>query len=454
MSDAAVEPSPNPQEPFDQAVAPLPKYSLWQVLRRTRAEFAEDKGTDLAAALTYYGVLSLFPGLLAVVATFGVIGDAEKSVQSVLRMLEPIMAEAVIDQIGPAIEQLASTQAAGWTLLASVLLALWSASGYVGAFGKTMNTVYEVNEGRSIWRLRPLQLLVTLFAVLTAVAGLAILVLSGPVARTIGQELGLTDQVLQVWSIAKWPVLLLLVILVVAMLYRALPNVKFPTRRIITVGSTVAILGWVAASIGFGFYVTNFGSYNKTYGSLAGVIVALLWLWLTNVFLIFGAQLDAELLRRRQLYAGVAAEETLQLPLRSERTLAKAEAKRHQRINRAKAVREAAAVGAPLPRATLAAGEPVSPPPPPPPPPPTAAAAPSKQVEPPEQLGQVVAEPANSEQTPAQGQEHAPEQAPDEQPSSGTEAATPDPEVLLPGPITPPPGSQTPPPPPPPPAQP
>ena len=182
-----------------------------------------------------------------------------------------------------------------------------------------MNRIYEVEEGRPIWKLRPVMLLVTLVAVvLVALVALA-LVVTGPAAQAVGDAIGLGSTAVLVWNIAKWPVMLVVVVLIVALLYYATPNVKQPKFRWISVGALVAIVVWVLASAAFGFYVANFSSYNKTYGSLAGVIVFLLWLWITNLALLFGAELDAELERGRELQAGVAAEETVQLPPRDTR---------------------------------------------------------------------------------------------------------------------------------------
>ena len=182
--------------------------------------------------------------------------------------------------------------------------ALWSASGYVGAFGRAMNRIYEIEEGRPFWKLRPVMLLLTLVAVLLAAVALLLLIVSGPVAESIGNVIGLGDAALTVWTIAKWPVLALIVVLVVGLLYYTTPNVQQPKFRWISVGAAVAILIWVLASVGFSFYVANFSSYNKTYGSLAGVIVALLFLWITNLALLFGGELDAELERGRRAAGG------------------------------------------------------------------------------------------------------------------------------------------------------
>ncbi|MGN6128967.1 MAG: YihY/virulence factor BrkB family protein, partial [Nocardioidaceae bacterium] len=237
---------------------------------------------------------------------------------------------------------LATSQGAGLGLVLGLLGALWSASGYVGAFGRAMNRIYEIREGRPVWKLRPLMLLVTLAAVVLAVVILLILVVSVPLAQTIGNTIGLGGTAVTIWQYAKWPVMLVAVMVVVAILYWATPNVKQPKFRWISVGAAVAIVVWIVASIAFAFYVANFGSYNKTYGSLAGVIVFLLWLWLTNVALLFGAELDAEIERGRELQGGLPAEESVQLPPRDDRNIKKFEEKEAEDLERARAIRKQA----------------------------------------------------------------------------------------------------------------
>jgi membrane protein len=236
--------------------------------------------------------------------------------------------------------QLSNSSGAGFGLVLGLVVALWSASGYVGAFGRGMNRVYEVAEGRPIWKLRPLMLLVTVVTVvLTAVVALG-LVLTGTAAQAVGDALGLGSSVVTVWNIAKWPVLLLVVMFVVGLLYYATPNVKQPGFRWISVGAAVAILIWMLASAAFGFYVANFGSYDKTYGSLAGVVVFLLWLWITNLALLFGAELDAEVERGRQLQGGIEAEKTIQLPPRDTRASEKKQAKQEEDVRLGRALRQ------------------------------------------------------------------------------------------------------------------
>ncbi len=271
------------------------------------------------------------PGLLAVVSILGLVGTDNQKVRStILDVVDPLVGPSTLSSIGDLIDQLSRSDAAGYTLALGLAGALWSASGYVGAFSRAMNRVYGVEEGRPFWKLRPLLLLVTVVTVVLCAVGLVILVASGPVASKVGSALGVGDSALQVWSIAKWPGLAVVVMLAVALLYYLTPNVRQPGFRWVSAGAFVAIIVWVAASVGFAYYVANFGSYNRTYGSLAAVIVALLWLWLTNLALLLGAELDSELERGRELQAGLPAEESIQLPLRDDRGIRKARRKRRE----------------------------------------------------------------------------------------------------------------------------
>jgi membrane protein len=317
------------------------KKPSWKyVARRTMREFSKDQCTDLAAALTYYGVLAIFPVVLALSAILGLVGQSEKSVQTVLDVISPLVSEDALGTIEPTLLELASSQTAGWALLIGAVIALWSASGYVGAFARAMNRIYEIGEGRPFWKLRPLMLLITLVAIALVALVLLMLVVSGPLAQSIGDQIGLGDQAVQVWNIAKWPVMLLAVIVIVAILYYATPNVQQPKFRWVSVGAVVAIVIWMVASAGFAFYVANFASYNKTYGSLAGVIIGLVFLWLTNVALLLGAEIDSELERGRQLQAGIAAESELQLPARDTRNIEKAAEKESDDAAHGRSIRE------------------------------------------------------------------------------------------------------------------
>ena len=331
---------PDPEDPRKpDSPTDLTKPSLLYVLRKTVREFQQDQCTDLAAALTYYAVLSLFPALLVVVSLLGVFGQGRSTTDAVLEIATGIAPSSAVDTLRPTIEQLVESPAAGLTLVIGALGALWSASGYIGAFGRAMNRIYEIDEGRPVWKLRPLQLVLTLAGLALAAAVAFMLAVSGPIARSVGAAIGAGDVALTLWNILRWPVILVFVVLAVAMIYYATPNIKQPKFRWISIGAAVAILTWIVASVLFGFYVANFGSYNKTYGALAGVIVFLLWLWITNLALLFGAELDSELERGRQLQAGLPAERDLQLPPRDTRVLEKNESAEQEDIERALALR-------------------------------------------------------------------------------------------------------------------
>jgi membrane protein len=331
---------PDPDDPRKpDSPTDLTKPSLLFVLRKTAREFQQDQCTDLAAALTYYAVLSLFPALLVLVSLLGVFGQGRKTIDSVLETASGVVPSDAMNLLRPTIEQLVQSPSAGIALITGVLGALWSASGYVGAFGRAMNRIYEIDEGRPVWKLRPLQLLLTLGGLVLAAATALMLAISGPVARAVGNAIGAGSVAVTVWNIAKWPIILVCVVLAVAVLYHATPNVKQPKFRWLSIGAGFAIVVWITASVLFGFYVGNFGSYNKTYGALAGVIVFLLWLWITNLALLFGAELDAELERGRQLQAGLPAERDLQLPPRDTRVLDKNEASEEKDIKRAEELR-------------------------------------------------------------------------------------------------------------------
>lgn len=259
----------------------------------TAKNFVRHNATDLAAGLTYYAVFAIFPALLALLSLLAVVGDPDDTIRTVLDILRPLMSAERLDDVEPVLTKMANSQGAGWTLGVGVAGALYSSSAYVGAFSRAMNAVREVEETRPFWKLRPLMLLITLVAVLLNAVSLVIITVSGPITESIGDKLGIGRSALDVWEIAKWPVLAIVVVCVVALLVHATPNVRTGRIRLLSPGAFVALLIWAALSTGFAFYVANFSSYNKTYGSVAGVIIALLWLWLTNVALLFGAELDA-----------------------------------------------------------------------------------------------------------------------------------------------------------------
>jgi membrane protein len=289
------------------------------VLKRTALEFRDDNLADWAAALTYYGLLSLFPALIALVSILGLFGDPEGTTEKVSEIVTDIGPESAADTFSGPIESItANRSAAGVLFVVGFVVALWSASSYVGAFMRASNVIYEVPEGRPFWKLRPLQMLVTLaMVVLLALLALA-LVLTGPLAEAVAEPLGIGDVAVTAWDIAKWPVMLIVAAAMIAVLYYASPNARLRGFRWVTAGSAVALLVWLAASAAFALYVANFGAYDETYGSLGGVVVLLVWLWISNLALLFGHQLNAELERDRQLAEGRRrAEEQIQLEPRT-----------------------------------------------------------------------------------------------------------------------------------------
>lgn len=336
--------------PESAATAPVLKRSGPYVLRKTVREFLDDGCTDLAAALTYYAVLSVFPAALALLSLLSVLGQGSRAVNAVVDVLRPLVSPEVLARVEPTLHGLATTRGGGIALVVGIAGAVWSASAWVNAFSRAMNRVYEVEEGRPVWKRRPAMLLVTLAAIVLCAVALLVLVISGPVAASVGSTLGIGSTWLTVWAWAKWPLLAVVVVLVVAMLYWATPNVRQPRFRLLSVGALVAILVWAAASVGFGFYVARFSSYDATYGAVGGVVVALVWLWLTNSALLLGAELDAELERARELAAGEEAEETLQLPVRDERGIARAEERRRKDAEAGRRVRESFGTGDPADR--------------------------------------------------------------------------------------------------------
>jgi membrane protein len=329
------DPTADPEEGAKpDSLRDLRRDSWRYVARRTVREFSKDQCTDLAAALVYYSVLAIFPAAIALLSVVGLVGQSSQTVSTITSVLEQVGAGSVAQTVQPILESLSTSSGAGLAFVLGLLTALWSASGYVSSFGRAMNRVYEIPEGRPFWKLRPLMLLLTLVAVVLAAAVALALVVSGPVAQAVGDAIGLGSMAVTVWGIVKWPVMVVAVALIVALLYYAAPNVKQPKFRWISVGALVAIVTWVVASAIFGVYVANFSNYNKTYGTLAGVVVFLLWLWITNLAMLFGAELDAELERARELQAGLPAEESIQLPPRDTSKFEKEEQKRADELER------------------------------------------------------------------------------------------------------------------------
>jgi membrane protein len=296
-------PGPEVERRAPDTPTELPRQAWGAVLRGAVREFQDDELTDRAAALTYYGVLSLFPALLVLVSLLGITGKS--ATDKVLDNLEQLTPGAARDIIARAVEQLQDNAGTGSVMaVVGLVLAVWSASGYVAAFIRSANRVYDMPEGRPVWKVLPVRIALTLVLMVIAVVSALIVVFTGGIARQAGAAFGLGDTALAVWSIAKWPVLVLLVTVMIALLYWASPNARLKGLRWITPGSFLALLIWLLASAGFAFYVANFASYNKTYGTMAGVIVFLVWLWITNLAILLGLEFDAEIARQRAIAGG------------------------------------------------------------------------------------------------------------------------------------------------------
>jgi membrane protein len=303
------------REQYAEPPAKLPRRAWTGVLRRTLKEFSEDNLTDWAAALTYYGIVAIFPALIALVSILGLIGtSATKPLLDNLGEFAPGPAHQILSNALDGLTQ--SRGSAGILFAVGLLGAIWSASGYIGAFIRASNQIWDVEEGRPIWQIVPLRLLVTVVMVILLAASAVAVVVTGPLADKVGKLIGIGGAAVTVWDIAKWPVLILVVSVMFSILYYASPNVRQPGFRWVTPGGLFAVVAWMVASAVFGLYVANFGSYNKTYGSLGAIIIFLVWLWLSNVALLLGAELNAEIARGRQIEAGQPAEREPFLPPR------------------------------------------------------------------------------------------------------------------------------------------
>jgi len=302
-------------EQYAKPPAKLPRRAWTGVLRRTLSEFSEDNLTDWAAALTYYGIVAIFPALIALVSILGLIGtSATKPLLDNLGEFAPGPAHQILSNALDGLTQ--SRGSAGILFVVGLAGAIWAASGYIGAFIRASNQIWDVEEGRPIWQIVPLRLLVTVVMVILLAASAVAVVVTGPLADKVGKLIGIGSAAVTVWDIAKWPFLILVVSVMFSILYYASPNVRQPGFRWVTPGGLFAVVAWMVASAVFGLYVANFGSYNKTYGSLGAIIIFLVWLWLSNVALLLGAELNAEIARGRQIEAGQPAEREPFLPPR------------------------------------------------------------------------------------------------------------------------------------------
>ncbi len=348
MSDDTVQKSkdkaanaPHPEDPRKpDAPTDMTKPSWKYIFKRAVSEFSKDKVTDLAAALTYFAVLSVFPALLALVSLLGVVGQGEQTASAINGWLSDFAPEDVQKLLAPTIENLTTQTGAGLALVVGIAGALWTASGYTGAFGRAMNRIHEVEEGRPFWKLKPIILLLTLVMLIIVAVIIFAVALSGGIAAEAGNLIGLGDTAVTVWSIAKWPVVIGLAVLLIALLYYFTPNVEQPKFRWISVGSLVALVVSAIAVAAFVFYLSNFASYNATYGVIGSVISLLLGIWIVNNVLLLGAEIDAEVERGRELQAGIEAEETVQLPLRDTHAVEKQEKKQQKLVEEGIELRE------------------------------------------------------------------------------------------------------------------
>ncbi|MCK9896176.1 YihY/virulence factor BrkB family protein [Frankia sp. AgB32] len=310
-SNEATGGGPGPQAPPGGAAAPerpsqLRPRSWFAVLRRTVTEFRGDELPDRAAALTYYGVLAIFPALLVLVSTLGFV--SQSAADTILTNVQQLAPGSARDIVRDSVTGIRASPGTGSVLAAVGLVgALWSASSYIAAFIRAANVVYDIPEGRPVWKVVPLRLAVTILMVILLAASTGIVVLSGGVADRVGRILDVDVTSLHAWSYAKWPALAILVSMMISLLYWSAPNVRVRGFRWLTPGTILAVALWLGASAGFAVYVANFGSYNKTYGTLAGVIVFLIWLWLSNLSILLGLEFDAEIARERALLGGLAA---------------------------------------------------------------------------------------------------------------------------------------------------
>lgn len=286
------------------------------LIRRVARGFFRVSSADAAAGLTFYAVLAMFPAMIAAFSLTSLIGEKRAAIRAILDVAKDVLPPDVLDAVSTPIEEAASTAGVGWVLVLSAVVALWSVARYVTALGRAINRIYGVPEGRVFWKAKPIHLLITLLVFVLVTLASLIAAVSWPVAQSLGRAWGAGETILLVWRVARWPALVIVLVLVVAILYYFSPNIRHPHFRLASVGAVVAILILAIASVGFGFYAANLADYDRIYGSFAGIVIFLLWLWIGNMALLLGAHFDAELERVRELRAGIPAERDLQVPLR------------------------------------------------------------------------------------------------------------------------------------------
>jgi membrane protein len=296
----------------------LPQGAGRRIARRTFDHYRSDGVSNLAAALTYRSVLSVFPGLVALVALLGVLGQYPQTFNTLLQIIRGFAPASTVHSVAGPIRQIIQNKGGAGALLGVGLAgAIWGASGYIGTFSWASNVIWEARRGRSWYRQWPLNLAITLVALVLITLVLSALVLTGPVARSVGRQLSIGGTALQIWSIAKWPSIVLVVTLMISALYYIAPNVRPPSWRWLTPGASFAVLAWVITTGLFGLYIAHFGSYDKTYGTLVGIVTFLIWVWLTNIAMLLGIELDSEIERERQLAVNPTEPDArIRLPLR------------------------------------------------------------------------------------------------------------------------------------------
>jgi membrane protein len=312
---------PKPKVRRDQEAQGVDRDHGWfATLKRTFTEFQEDNLSDWAAALTYYALLSLFPALIAMISLIGIFGNPESTTKSLTEIITEIGPESAAETFSHPIKSLTEHRStAGFALVAGLAVSLWSASGYVGAFMRASNVIYETPEGRPFWKLRPLQVAVALVMVILFALLAVSLILTGPVVNAVAAPLGIGSTAVDIWNVAKWPVMVLVFIIMLSLLYYSSPNVKMRGFKWITAGSVIAVIVWIVASALFGIYVANFSSYNETYGTLGGLVALMVWIWISNLAILFGHQLNSERERSLEMEEGQhRAEREIQLEPRSE----------------------------------------------------------------------------------------------------------------------------------------
>lgn len=315
----------------------------WRLVLRTTIRGAvRHQLFDQAAALTYYAVLSLAPSLVALISISAIFGEGRRSADALLETVSDVAPDSAIALLKQPLENFAASPSVGYALAASIVIAIWATSSYVAAFGRSLNRIYGIEEGRTIWKVRSLDVLIAVVVMVLALVTVAALVLSDPVADNLGAALGIGATPQTVWSIVKWPVLVIAVTLNVAILYYGTPNAKFPHFRWMSAGALISVIGVVCVSLLFALYVKNFAHFDRTYSSFAGVIVVLIWIWIINLVLLFGADFDAQFERARELESGLPAERQVQLEPRDVKLIERNAERRRQELAEARRIRAAA----------------------------------------------------------------------------------------------------------------